>query len=121
MGHEHNYSPATRNTAASRRTPERMLLALLCAAVSLALLGATRGGGKVITADEVRTQRLAATVTTYSTGATASRLLDHLARLHDHRQHSHCRHYASVHRSHETRRVTSVAGRHRHHCHLRIS
>jgi len=36
----------------------RMLLALLCATVSLALLGATRGGGKVITADEVRTQRL---------------------------------------------------------------
>jgi len=35
-----------------------MLLALLCATVSLALLGATRGGGKVITADEVRTQRL---------------------------------------------------------------
>ena len=36
----------------------RMLLALLCATVSLALLGASRGGGKVITADEVRTQRL---------------------------------------------------------------
>ena len=36
----------------------RMLLALLCATVSLALLGATRGGGKIITADEVRTQRL---------------------------------------------------------------
>ena len=36
----------------------RMLLALLCATVSLALFGATRGGGKVITADEVRTQRL---------------------------------------------------------------
>jgi hypothetical protein len=36
----------------------RMLLALLCATVGLALLGATRGGGKVITADEVRTQRL---------------------------------------------------------------
>ena len=36
----------------------RMLLALLCATVSLALLGATRGGGKVVTADEVRTQRL---------------------------------------------------------------
>ena len=36
----------------------RMLLALLCATVSLALLSATRGGGKVITADEVRTQRL---------------------------------------------------------------
>ena len=35
-----------------------MLLALLCATVSLALLGATRGGGKIITADEVRTQRL---------------------------------------------------------------
>ena len=36
----------------------RMLLVLLCATVSLALLGATKGGGKVITADEVRTQRL---------------------------------------------------------------
>ena len=36
----------------------RMLLALLCATVSLALLGATKGGGNVITADEIRTQRL---------------------------------------------------------------
>ena len=36
----------------------RVLLALLCATVSLALLGATKGGGNVITADEVRTQRL---------------------------------------------------------------
>jgi hypothetical protein len=36
----------------------RILLALLCAAVSLALLGATKGGGNVITADEVRTHRL---------------------------------------------------------------
>jgi len=36
----------------------RILLALLCAAIGLALLGATKGGGKVVTADEVRTQRL---------------------------------------------------------------
>jgi hypothetical protein len=36
----------------------RILLALLCAAIGLALLGATKGGGNVITADEVRTQRL---------------------------------------------------------------
>ena len=36
----------------------RMLLAVLCAAISLALLGATRGGGNVVTADEVRTHRL---------------------------------------------------------------
>jgi hypothetical protein len=36
----------------------RMLLALLCATVSLALLGATKGGGNVVTANEVRTQRL---------------------------------------------------------------
>ena len=36
----------------------RILLALLCAAIGLALMGATRGGGNVITADEVRTQRL---------------------------------------------------------------
>jgi hypothetical protein len=36
----------------------RILLALLCATIGLALLGATRGGGNVITADEVRTQRL---------------------------------------------------------------
>ena len=35
----------------------RILLALLCATVSLALLGATKGG-YVITADEVRTHRL---------------------------------------------------------------
>jgi hypothetical protein len=36
----------------------RMLLAVLCATISLALLGATKGGGNVITADEVRTHRL---------------------------------------------------------------
>jgi len=36
----------------------RILLALLCATISLAFLGATRSGGNVITADEVRTQRL---------------------------------------------------------------
>jgi hypothetical protein len=36
----------------------RIFLALVCAAIGLALLGATRGGGNVITADEVRTQRL---------------------------------------------------------------
>jgi hypothetical protein len=36
----------------------RVLLALLCATVSLALLGATKGGGNIITADEVRTHRL---------------------------------------------------------------
>jgi len=36
----------------------RILLVLLCAIIGLALLGATRGGGNVITADEVRTQRL---------------------------------------------------------------
>jgi hypothetical protein len=36
----------------------RILLALLCATISLALLGATMGGGNVITADEVRTHRL---------------------------------------------------------------
>ena len=36
----------------------RMLLALLCVTVSLALLGATKGGNNVITADEVRTHRL---------------------------------------------------------------
>ena len=36
----------------------RMLFAVLCAAVSLALLGATTGGGNVVTADEVRTHRL---------------------------------------------------------------
>jgi hypothetical protein len=37
---------------------KRMLLALLFATVSLALLGATKGGANVITADEVRTHRL---------------------------------------------------------------
>jgi len=36
----------------------RVLLALLCSTVSLALLGATKGDGNVITADEVRTHRL---------------------------------------------------------------
>ena len=36
----------------------RTLLALLCATVGLALLGASKGGGNVITADEVRTHRL---------------------------------------------------------------
>jgi len=36
----------------------RILLALLYATIGLALLGATKGGGNVITADEVRTQRL---------------------------------------------------------------
>jgi hypothetical protein len=36
----------------------RILLALLCAIIGLALLGATRSGGNVITADEVRTHRL---------------------------------------------------------------
>ena len=36
----------------------RILLALLCAIIGLALLGATKGGGNVITADEVRTHRL---------------------------------------------------------------
>ena len=36
----------------------RILFAVICATVSLALLGATRGGGNVITADEVRTHRL---------------------------------------------------------------
>ena len=36
----------------------RILLTLLLATVGLALLGATRGGGNVITADEVRTHRL---------------------------------------------------------------
>jgi hypothetical protein len=35
-----------------------ILVALLCTVIGLALLGATRGGGNVITADEVRTQRL---------------------------------------------------------------
>ena len=36
----------------------RIPLALLDATIGLALLGATRGGGNVITADEVRTHRL---------------------------------------------------------------
>ena len=36
----------------------RTLLAMLCATIGLALLGATKGGGNVITADEVRTHRL---------------------------------------------------------------
>jgi hypothetical protein len=36
----------------------RMLLALFCATLSLALLGAAKGGGNVITADEFRTHRL---------------------------------------------------------------
>ncbi len=36
----------------------RILLALLCAAIGLALLGATRSGNNVITADEVRTHHL---------------------------------------------------------------
>jgi hypothetical protein len=36
----------------------RMLLALLCAIIGLALLGANKGGANIITADEVRTHRL---------------------------------------------------------------
>ncbi|MDR3404097.1 MAG: hypothetical protein P4L99_16490 [Chthoniobacter sp.] len=36
----------------------RLLLALLCAAAGLALLGATKDTGTVLTADEVRTHRL---------------------------------------------------------------
>ena len=36
----------------------RILLALLCAIIGLAFLGATKGGGNVLTADEVRTHRL---------------------------------------------------------------
>jgi len=36
----------------------RILLSLLCAIIGLALLGANKGGGNVITADEVRTRRL---------------------------------------------------------------
>jgi len=36
----------------------RILLVLLFVAAGLALLGATKSGGHVITADEVRTQRL---------------------------------------------------------------
>jgi len=37
---------------------KRTLLALLCATIGLALLGASKGGGNVITVDEVRTHRL---------------------------------------------------------------
>ena len=36
----------------------RILVALLCAIIGLALLGANKGGGSIITADEVRTRRL---------------------------------------------------------------
>jgi hypothetical protein len=36
----------------------RLIIALLCAAAGLALLGATKDGGNVITADEIRTHRL---------------------------------------------------------------
>jgi len=36
----------------------RILLALLFATVGLALMGATKGGSNIITADEIRTQRL---------------------------------------------------------------
>jgi len=36
----------------------RLLLALLCTTTGLALLGATKGGGNVIIADEVRAHRL---------------------------------------------------------------
>lgn len=36
----------------------RLLIALLCATAGLALLGATKGGGNIITADEIRTHRL---------------------------------------------------------------
>ena len=36
----------------------RILLALFCATIGLALLGATKLGGNVITADEVRTHHL---------------------------------------------------------------
>jgi len=36
----------------------RILLALLFATIGLALLGASKDGGNVITADEVRTHRL---------------------------------------------------------------
>ena len=46
----------TRLDRAERQS--RILLALLCTTIGLALLGATRGGDNVITADEVRTQRL---------------------------------------------------------------
>ena len=37
---------------------KRTLLALLCATIGLALLGGSKGGGNVITVDEVRTHRL---------------------------------------------------------------
>lgn len=36
----------------------RLLVVLLCVSAGLTLLGATKGGGSVITADEVRTHRL---------------------------------------------------------------
>jgi len=36
----------------------RILLALFCATIGLALMGATKRGPNVITADEVRTNRL---------------------------------------------------------------
>ena len=36
----------------------RILLALLCAIIGLALLGANKGGANIITADEVRAHRL---------------------------------------------------------------
>jgi hypothetical protein len=36
----------------------RILVALFCAMIALALMGATKRSGNVITADEVRTQRL---------------------------------------------------------------
>jgi hypothetical protein len=36
----------------------RILVGLLCATLGLVSLGATRGGGAVITAEEVRTHRL---------------------------------------------------------------
>jgi hypothetical protein len=36
----------------------RILLALFCVMIGLALMGATKRGGNVITADEVRTNRL---------------------------------------------------------------
>jgi hypothetical protein len=35
----------------------RILVALLCAIIGLALLGANKGGGNIITGDEVRTRR----------------------------------------------------------------
>ena len=36
----------------------RLLIALLCTTTGLTLLAATKGGPNVITADEIRTQRL---------------------------------------------------------------